>query len=342
MLLWYCAHTFLKSAACGFEKPHYFSPMTQCESGKCKTPGWMSWVLSAAGMYCVAFAAYAIAFPANAYAITGCDATGHSVLVQGIGLFYFVFGCSFFLAARDPIRHWRIVLLCTMKIVVVVCAAVYAWWQQILPESLLLILLIDDIVWLVPFLMILWAAVQANLGRPPLYQKPLSFEEAAARYQLSTGETLAEVAENQLVVLVFLRHFGCTFTRQLLRGLELIERQAVEHKARLVLVHMLQSGKETEYLGDRTGVARIADPYCELYRSFGLGKAGFWELFGPRVWLRGMIALFRGCGVGHLAGDGLQMPGVFLFYRGRVMAGQPARSAADLPDLELLFAQQSV
>jgi hypothetical protein len=93
-------------------------------------------------------------------------------------------------------------------------------------------------------------------------------------------------------------------------------------------------------MGDRTGVARIADPYCELYRSFGLGKAGFWELFGPRVWLRGMIALFRGCGVGHLAGEGLQMPGVFLFHRGKVMASQPARSAADLPDLEVLFAAQ--
>jgi hypothetical protein len=77
-----------------------------------------------------------------------------------------------------------------------------------------------------------------------------------------------------------------------------------------------------------------------LYRSFGLGKAGFWELFGPRVWLRGIIALFRGCGVGHLAGDGLQMPGVFLFHRGKVMASQPARSAADLPDLEVLFAAQ--
>lgn len=301
----------------------------------------MSWVLSVAGLYCIAFAAYAIADPSRAYQLTGCDATGHCVLVQVIGLFYFVFGCSFFLAARDPMRHWRIVLLCTIKIVIVVIAALYAWWQGLLPHSLIVLLVVDDLIWLVPFLMILWAALQTNLGRPPLYQEPLSWQEGASRYQLSTGETLAEAADSQVVVLVFLRHFGCTFTRQLLRGLQLIEQQASEHKARLVLVHMLQSGKETEYLGERTGVARIADPYCELYRSFGLGKAGFWELFGPRVWLRGMIALFRGCGVGHLAGDGLQMPGVFLFHRNQVVAAQPARSAADLPDLELLFSRQS-
>lgn len=301
----------------------------------------MPTVLCLAGIYCVVFAAVTLAWPDQAYAQTGLDASGHHMLVRLIGMFYLVFGCSYFLAARDPIRHWRIVLLCVTKILIVLAAGAYAWWNKLLEPPLILLLIIDDLLWLLPFLMILWASVQANLGRPPLYQQALPMSKAAAQYRLSTGETLAEASETQLVVLVFLRHFGCTFTRQLLRGLELIDRQAAEHNARLVLVHMLQSGKETEYLGDKSGVARIADPYCELYRSFGLGKAGFWELFGPRVWLRGILALFRGCGVGHIAGDGLQMPGVFLFHQGDIIASQPARSAADLPDLEMLFSQQA-
>lgn len=303
-------------------------------------PLWMPLVLCLAGLYCVAFAVVTLAWPDQAYAQTGLDASGHQMLVRVIGMFYLVFGCSYFLAARDPIRHWRIVLLCVMKILIVLAAGAYSWWNQLLAPPLILLLIIDDLLWLLPFLMILWSSVQANLGRPPLYQQALTTSKAADQFRLSTGETLAEAAESQLVVLVFLRHFGCTFTRQLLRGLEMIEHQAGEHKARLVLVHMLQSGKETAYLGDKSGVARIADPYCELYRSFGLGKAGFWELFGPRVWLRGIVALFRGCGVGHLAGDGLQMPGVFLFHSGHIVASQPAKSAADMPDLELLFAQQ--
>lgn len=299
----------------------------------------MPLVLCLAGLYCVAFALVTLAWPDHAYAQTGMDASGHHMLVRVIGMFYLVFGCSYFLAARDPIRHWRIVLLCVMKILIVLAAGFYAWWNKLLASPLILFLMIDDLLWLLPFLMILWASVQANLGRPPLYQQALALSKAADQFRLSTGETLEDAAEKQLVVLVFLRHFGCTFTRQLLRGLEMIEQQAGEHDARLVLVHMLQSGKETAYLGDQSGVARIADPYCELYRSFGLGKAGFWELFGPRVWLRGIIALFRGCGVGHLAGDGLQMPGVFLYHQGRIIASQPARSAADIPDLELLFSQ---
>lgn len=301
----------------------------------------MPLVLCLAGFYCVAFAVVTLAWPDQAYAQTGLDASGHHMLVRLIGMFYLVFGCSYFLAARDPLRHWRIVLLCVIKILIVLAAGAYAWWEKLLAPPLILLLIIDDLLWLSPFLMILWAAVQANLGRPPLYQEALATNKAAEQYRLSTGETLAEVSGSQLVVLVFLRHFGCTFTRQLLRGLERIEQQAAQRGARLVLVHMLQSGKETAYLGDKSGVARIADPYCELYRSFGLGKAGFWELFGPRVWWRGLMALFRGCGVGHLAGDGLQMPGVFLFYRGSIVAAQPAKNAADMPDLDLLFAYKS-
>ena len=100
---------------------------------------------------------------------------------------------------------------------------------------------------------------------------------------------------------------------------------------------MLQSGKETQYLGERSGVLRIADPRCELYRAFGLGKGGFMELFGPHVMWRMTISLFKGCGVGHLAGDGLQMPGAFLFRDGKIITSQRAHSASDLPDLPGLF-----
>ncbi|MEX1049343.1 MAG: hypothetical protein WED15_07430, partial [Akkermansiaceae bacterium] len=60
-------------------------------------------------------------------------------------------------------------------------------------------------------------------------------------------------------------------------------------------------------------------------------------LFGPRVWWLSAVSIFKGCGVGHLAGDGLQMPGVFLFHQGKIVAAQRARSASDLPDLPELF-----
>jgi hypothetical protein len=100
---------------------------------------------------------------------------------------------------------------------------------------------------------------------------------------------------------------------------------------------MLKSGGEIRYLGGHGDVARIADPRCDLYRAFGLGKGGPLELFGPRVWWLGLVSIFKGCGVGHLAGNALQMPGTFLFRAGEIIAAQRAHSAADLPDLSELF-----
>ncbi|MCX6865901.1 MAG: hypothetical protein NTV46_06710, partial [Verrucomicrobia bacterium] len=164
-------------------------------------------------------------------------------------------------------------------------------------------------------------------------EPPSDVRNAAAAFRLASGESLAEASESRWLVLVFLRHFGCTFTRQILRGLEAIHQQAQAHGADLVLVHMLEAGEETSYLTISDGVGRIADPRCELYRAFGLQKGGWRELLAPRVWWLGFISIFKGCGLGRLAGDGRQMPGVCLFYRGEIMAAQRAKSASDLPDL---------
>lgn len=166
---------------------------------------------------------------------------------------------------------------------------------------------------------------------------PPDLPQAAVDFSLSTGETLAEASESKTLVLVFLRHFGCTFTRQILRGLETLQESADTHGARLVIVHMLKSGDEIRYLGEHDDVARIADPNCHLYRAFGLGNGGLLELFGPRVWWQGAVSIFKGCGAGYLAGNALQMPGAFLFHHRQITAAQRAKSAAELPDLAGLF-----
>lgn len=165
-----------------------------------------------------------------------------------------------------------------------------------------------------------------------------NLDKVAAGFHLGSGENLLEASRSRMLALVFLRHFGCTFTRQILRRLEEFQEPAQAHGAELVLVHMLKDGGEIRYLAGHGDVARVADPRCELYRAFGLGRGGLMELFGPRVWWLGAVSIFKGCGVGHLAGNGLQMPGAFLFRDGKIIASQRAKSASDLPDIPQLFA----
>jgi hypothetical protein len=308
-----------------------------CDNARCQSPCWMRKVLLAAALYHLLFAGWAICWPYLWFDWTGMEPLNHPVLWQGFGIVIGALGIGLLLAAKNPIQHWLIVLVGLAKFTFGGIGFAVAIFEGHLPLRAVGMMLVNDLIWWAPFAAILWACLRAYAGVPPTRSEPYSISEAAATYHLSSGQTLAEASDSKMLALVFLRHFGCTFTRQILRGLETIQKEAKAHGAELVLVHMLQNGKETRYLGERSGVSRIADPRCELYRAFGLGKGGLIELFGPHVWWRGAVAIFKGCGLGHLAGDGLQMPGAFLFRDGKIVSSQPARSAADLPDLSGLF-----
>lgn len=317
----------------------FWTMIVDCLGRNCRVLELMRRVLLTSGLYHMAFAIWVIVFPLHAFDFLKLPHPNHPILWQILGVISATLGLGLLIAAKNPIHHWLIVLLGLIKCGVATLVIAGAVWRTELPGSALFILGVDDVVWIPFFAWILWAALRAHAGIPPSRKQPYSIGEAAAAYALSDGRKLDEASMQQPLVLVFLRHFGCTFTRQILRGLQELEQQAGQKNATLVLVHMLKSGEEMDYLGKNSGIARIADPRCELYRAFGLGKGGFLELFGPQVWWRGAIAIFKGCGIGHLAGDGLQMPGVFVFHQGEIIASQPAKNAADLPDLDALFAE---
>jgi len=297
----------------------------------------MSWVLLAAGTYHLSFAIWANAWPQHWFEWSGMEPLNHPILWRGIGLLEGVLGIGFLLIARDPLRHWPVIGIGLAKFTLGTAGFVAAFYNGTIPARALWLALVDDAIWWPPFAVILLAAIRSHYEVPQRNGRALTINEAASDFRLSTGETLLEAAAARPLAIVFLRHFGCTFTRQILRGLETLQHEADRHGARLVLVHMLRSGDESRYIPENGQVARIADPECELYRAFGLGKGDLLGLLGPRVWLRGAISVFKGCGVGHLAGDGLQMPGVFVFHHGAIVAAQRARSASDLPDLPGLF-----
>lgn len=79
-------------------------------------------------------------------------------------------------------------------------------------------------------------------------------------------------------------------------------------------------------------VHQISDPEGDLYRAFGLKRGTFGQLFSPEAFLRGFQATFSGHGFGYGKGDKMQMPGVFLLYKGQVLQGYVHRLASDRPD----------
>lgn len=298
------------------------------------TPGiWMRYLLWAAAAYNLALGGFAVFFPNLAFTWAGLPLPRDPEIWQFLGMIVGVYGLGYAIAATNPLRHWPVVF---MGLIGKLCAPI-AFGNAIirgrLPWKSGWAILTNDVVWLVPFGLILLAAYRANLNA----QRTASPEvqKMALRTRTQLGVPLLDMSMQAPVLVVFLRHAGCTFCREALADLAQQRPQIEAAGAKLALVHM-SSETHARRLLQKYGladVARITDPSKHLYRAFGLRRGSFGKLFGPRVLWRGLVAgLIHRHGLGLVDGDAFQMPGVFLVYYGEVLHGFHHQSAADRPD----------
>lgn len=162
--------------------------------------------------------------------------------------------------------------------------------------------------------------------------------DALGRAVTQSGDTLAALSAASPVLVVFLRHAGCTFCREALSDIG-HSRAAIESTgARIVLVHM----GDMEHLFEGHGLAgvdRICDPGRKLYRALGLKRGKPGQLFGPRViWRAFAGGVLARHGAGRVSTDGFQMPGVFVLQNAAIVRRFRHRTAADRPDYATLCA----
>ncbi len=154
---------------------------------------------------------------------------------------------------------------------------------------------------------------------------------AAARDQY--GVPLAELATGRPLLLVFLRHLGCTFCREALDDVARLRATIERTGTRIAFVHMTADDAVRPLIEKArlAEVSRVSDPEKHLYRAFGLVQGSAMQLFGPMTMFRGLPALLAH-GIGLPAGDPLQMPGVFLVQDGAILKAFRHESIADRPD----------
>jgi len=142
------------------------------------------------------------------------------------------------------------------------------------------------------------------------------------RDQLVSAETL----------LVFLRHFGCIFCRELVGDL----RKATTEIDNFPDVLFFFQGTPTEGRAflrrDWPNARAVADPELEFYERFGVRQASYLEALGPAVFAAGRRARKKGYEGGSRSGDIWRMPGIFAVDRERVIWSHRPRHAADHPD----------
>lgn len=158
------------------------------------------------------------------------------------------------------------------------------------------------------------------------------------------GRRFVDLLEESPLLVVFLRHAGCTFCREAMADIAQARQRIEAGGARIVLVHMgdQEAVEERVAKNGLQDLHRICDEGRALYQTFGLKRGSLRQLVGWKVWWRGFIAgVLGGHGVGFAGADYRQMPGVFYLERGAIARRFRHRSAADRPKYEALCAGSS-
>lgn len=163
-------------------------------------------------------------------------------------------------------------------------------------------------------------------------------------YRDQHGVTLEAASFAGPVMLVLLRHIGCSFCRETLHELAESRKHIEECGYAIGLVHMdapeyLEEQLAMYGLGD---VSRFHDPDRALYRALGLGRVPLSSALNKRVWQKGLQA-HKEFGGAWPKTDPLQLPGAFVIDQGRVVAGEAVLSPEEHPDfLALLIRIEAV
>lgn len=131
-----------------------------------KAPVWAARWLWAAGIYNLLWGAAAIAWPNLLFDLAGIERINYPEIWQCVGMIVGVYGLGYLIAAGDPRTHWPIVLVGLLGKILGPIGFAVALWNGTFPPRFGLTILTNDLIWWVPFAMILWDAAIHHRREP--------------------------------------------------------------------------------------------------------------------------------------------------------------------------------
>lgn len=299
-------------------------------------PTWPRRVLQAAAIYNLLWGAWVILFPNHWFDLTGIPRPNYPGIWQCVGMIVGVYGLGYWWASRDFARHWPVIAVGFLGKIFGPIGFLQSVITGALPWSWGWMILTNDLIWWIPFGAMLYLGFKTNSD--PVQKQSLtesqewSLEQANELAKTSKGESIGQLSAHQDVLLVFLRHAGCTFCRETLDELSKARLQWQQRGLLPVVVHMgsVDQGIQMMKSYGLEDCPVISDPQCKLFRAYQLPRGTWNQLFGLRVWIEGFkAAILKGYGFGTLVGDGFQMSGSFVVRKGQVVKTYPSKDAAD-------------
>jgi peroxiredoxin len=195
----------------------------------------------------------------------------------------------------------------------------------------------NDIIWWVPFGVILYNAYKHDylLDNEVIQFTEHDTAELLSWHTTNKGEVLLEVSKEQPVMLVFLRHFGCTFCRDTLTAISRYRDSIEKQGTRIILIHQLDEESAVEELKkyNLSDIEHVSDKELILYKGFHLRRGTITQLFGVKEWSEFLKkGIIGGLGIGAPGDqDPFQMPGIFLIFEGKIIKQFVHRTASETP-----------
>lgn len=176
---------------------------------------------------------------------------------------------------------------------------------------------------------------------PSMVSAGVSSTEDVARtfasIRTESGASLLDLAEASPVLLIFLRHFGCSFCRQAISDVAELREELARRGVRPVFVHLGTPERAKPFfdyygIGD---VERISDPEARIYQNpvFLLPRINPWlTLLQPAVWVGWLKGAIFKHGIGTIKEDGEQMQGLFFLKGPKIVRQFRYRTIADEPN----------
>lgn len=126
---------------------------------------WMRWVLRAAAIYNLVWGAWVILFPLSFFSLTGMEPINHPSIWQGMGMVIGVYGLGYWWASYHPIQQWPIILVGFLGKVFGPIGFVFNYLQGKVPLEFCYTMPTNDLMWWIPFFLILRAAYRTHRFR---------------------------------------------------------------------------------------------------------------------------------------------------------------------------------
>lgn len=120
----------------------------------------MTWSLRLAAVYNILWGAWVVLFPLSAFQLIGIEAPLYPQIWQCVGMIVGVYGVGYFIASRDPLRHWPITFVGLLGKVFGPIGFVQAYFTGQLPGSFIIVIIFNDLIWWPSFAYIMMKVYQ--------------------------------------------------------------------------------------------------------------------------------------------------------------------------------------